>query len=141
LLEIAATAPTDPDALARVRGVSRGFAEGRSGTALLEAIATARLVPDSDLPAPPQPRDSNRPSAALVSLLKVLLAAKCEQHHVAAKLVASSDDIDRLALDDEADVPALSGWRREIFGNDAMLLKQGRMALGVDGRKVKLIPL
>jgi ribonuclease D len=141
LLEVAATAPTNADALARVRGVSRGFADGRSGASLLEAIAAARGVPDRDLPAAPLQRDAARPSAALVSLLKVMLAAKSEQHHVASRLVASSDDIDRLALEDEPDVPSMHGWRREVFGNDALLLKQGRVALGVDGRRVKFIPI
>jgi ribonuclease D len=141
LLEIAATAPANPDALARVRGVSRGFAEGKSGTSLLDVLAAARRVPDAELAPAPQQRDSNRPSAALVALLKVLLAAKSEQHHVAPRLVASSDDIDRLALEETPDVPSLNGWRREVFGNDALLLKQGRIALGVDGRKVKFIPV
>jgi ribonuclease D len=139
LLEIAATAPATAEALARVRGVTRGFAEGRSGTALLEVLATARRVPDAELPAPTQSRESTRPSAALVSLLKVLLAAKSEQHHVAPRLVASSEDIDRLALEEAPDVPSLHGWRREVFGTDALLLKQGQVALGVDGRRVKLI--
>jgi ribonuclease D len=139
LLEIAATAPSNPEALARVRGVSRGFADGRSGTALLEVLAAARKVPDADLPTPALSRDAVRPSAALVALLKVLLAAKAEQHHVAARLVAGSDDIDRLALEDDPDIPALHGWRREVFGNDALLLKQGRIALGADGKRIKLI--
>jgi ribonuclease D len=139
LLEIAATAPGNAEALARVRGVTRGFADGRSGSALLEVLAAARRVPDADLPAPAQSRESARPSAALVSLLKVLLAAKSEQHHVASRLVASSEDIDRLALEEAPDIPSLHGWRREIFGNDALLLKQGHIALGVDGRRVKLI--
>jgi len=141
LLEIAATAPTNPEALARVRGVTRGFAEGRSGTSLLEVLAAARRVPDADLAPAPQQRENARPSAALVALLKVLLAAKCEQHHVAARLVASSDDIDRLALEETPDIHALHGWRREVFGDDALLLKEGRIALGVDGRKVKFIPV
>lgn len=141
LLEIAATAPTNTDALTRVRGITRGFAEGRSGASLLEVLGAARAVPDANLPPAAQPRDSTRPSAALVSLLKVILAAKSEQHHVASRLVASSDDIDRLALEDNPDIPALHGWRREVFGNDALLLKQGRVALGVDGRRIKLIPL
>jgi ribonuclease D len=141
LLEIAATAPATADALARVRGVSRGFAEGRSGVSLLEALAAARGVPDADLPAALQQRDTARPSAALVSLLKVLLAAKSEQHHVAPRLVASSDDIDRLALEDEPDIASMHGWRREVFGNDALLLKQGRIALAVEGRRVKFIPI
>jgi ribonuclease D len=141
LLEIAATAPANADALTRVRGVTRGFAEGRSGAALLEVIAAARHVPDADLPPAPQQRDSARPSAALVSLLKVLLAANAERHNVASRLVASSDDIDQLALEENPDIQALHGWRREVFGNDALLLKQGRMALGVDGRRVKFIPV
>ncbi len=84
-------------------------------------------------------RDGPRPSPALVSLLKVLLATKCEQHHVASKLVASSDDIDRLALEDAPDIPALHGWRADVFGADALALKQGRISLGVDGRRVKLL--
>jgi ribonuclease D len=141
LLEIAATAPTDPEALARVRGVTRGFAEGRSGTTLLEAMVAARRVADADLPVVLASRDTLRPSAALVSLLKVLLAAKSEQHHVAPRLLGSSDDIERLALEDNPDIPALHGWRREVFGNDALMLKQGRIALGVDGRRVKFIPV
>jgi ribonuclease D len=139
LLEIAATVPTNVEGLARVRGISRGFAEGRSGTALLEVLAAVRDMADADLPAAAQQRDAARPSAALVSLLKVLLAAKSEQNHVAPRLVASSDDIDRLALEEAPDIQALQGWRREVFGNDALLLKQGRIALGVDGRRVKLI--
>ena len=141
LLEIAATAPTSGESLARVRGVTRGFAEGRSGAGLLEILAAARRVPDVELPPAQQQRESSRPSAALVSLLKVLLAAKSEQHNVAPRLVASSDDIDRLALEESPEVPALHGWRREVFGDDALLLKAGRVAVGVNGKRVKLIPV
>ena len=141
VLEIAATIPDTPDELARARGISRGFAEGRIGTSLLAAIAEAKELPDEELPDVPRGRDSAaRPSPALVSLLKVLLAAKCEDHHVAARLVASSEDIDKLASEDEPDVAALHGWRRDVFGEDALALKQGRIALGVAGRRVKLIP-
>lgn len=139
LLEIAATLPDSPEPLARVRGITRGFAEGRTGSALIEALQGLRAVPDADLPAPSQARDNGRPSAALVALLKVLLAAKSEQFQVAARLVASSDDLDQLALEDDPSVPCLQGWRREVFGDDALRLKQGRIALGVDGRKVRLI--
>ena len=140
LLEIAATAPTDVEALARIRGISRGFAEGRTGAALLEAVAAARAVPDDALPPAPPPRDALRASPALVSLLKVLLAAKCEQHHVAPRLVASSDEVERFAAEETPDLPILHGWRREVFGEDALALKQGRVALGVAGRQVRLIP-
>jgi ribonuclease D len=139
LLEIAATAPDTPEALARARGVTEGFARGKSGASLLAAIAEAKALPDDRMPEVPNGRDGPRPSPALVSLLKVLLAAKCEQHHVAAKLVASSDDIDRLALEDAPDLPALTGWRAEVFGADALALKAGRISLGVDGRRVRLL--
>jgi len=140
LLEIAATAPDNPDALARARGITRGFAEGRTGTSLLAVVAEARALHEDALPEAPRARNGGRPSPALVSLLKVLLAAKCEDHHVAARLVASSDDIDRLATEEAPDIAALHGWRREVFGEDALALKQGRVALGVAGRRVRLIP-
>ena len=139
LLEIAATAPETPEALVRARGVSEGFARGRMGVSLLAAIAEARGAPEETLPQAQLGRDGPRASPALVALLKVLLAAKCEQHHVAPKLVASSDDIDRLATEDAPPVPALHGWRRDVFGADALALKEGKIALGVDGRRIRLI--
>lgn len=139
LLEIAATAPTDADQLARARGITRGFADGKTGVSLLAAIAEAKALPDDAMPEVPNQRDAPKASPALVSLLKVLLAAKCEQFHVAPKLVAHSDDIDRLATEDAPDIECLRGWRAEVFGNDAMALKSGGLALGVDGKRVKLI--
>ena len=139
LLEIAAIAPETPDALSRARGVTRGFADGRMGPSLLAAIAEAKALPEDQLPPAPNHRDGPKASPALVSLLKVLLAAKSEQHHVAPKLVASSDDIDRLATEDAPEIAALHGWRHEVFGADAAALKAGGIALGVAGRKVKLI--
>ena len=140
LLELAATAPDSPDALSRARGITRGFSEGRTGLSLIAAIAEAKALPDDALPPAPAQRDGPKPSPALVSLLKVLLAAKCEAHNVAPKLVANADDIDRLATEDTPDIAALHGWRAEVFGSDAQALKAGRIALGVDGRRVKLLP-
>jgi ribonuclease D len=139
LLEIAASAPDSVDALSRMRGVTRGFADGRMGAGLIAAIAEARALPDDALPEVPNQRDGPKASPALVSLLKVLLAAKCEQHHVAPKLVANSEDIDRLATEDAPEIAALSGWRRDVFGADALALKAGGVALGVDGKRIRLI--
>jgi ribonuclease D len=139
LTEIAATTPTDPAALARVRGISRGFAEGQMGESLMRVIAAVKVMPDSALPLAPPSRDTPRPSPALVALLKVLLQAKSEENHVAPRLIASSDEIDRLVLEDAPDIPALHGWRREVFGEDALALKQGRIALSAAGRQVKLV--
>jgi ribonuclease D len=140
LLEIAATAPADAGELARARGISEGFARGKSGAALLAAIAEAAALPEDALPEPARERHSGPPpSPALVALLKVLLATKAEQHDVAPRLIASTDDLERLAADAVPDVPALQGWRRVVFGEDALALKTGRLALGVDGRRVRLI--
>jgi len=141
LLEIAATAPKDAEALARARGISRGFAEGRTGASLLAAIAAAAELPEDALPEAPRTREGPRPSPALVALLKVLLAARCEQHHVAPKLVASSDDIDRLAAEDAPDIHALHGWRLAVFGAEAQALKQGSIAIGVEGKRIKVLPI
>ena len=139
LLELAAIAPESAEALGRVRGVTRGFAEGRSGLSLLAALAEARALPEDAMPEAKAGRDGPRASPALVALLKVLLAAKGEESHVATRLLASSDDLDRLATEDDPDIPALHGWRLDLFGADALALKQGRIALGVAGKRVKLI--
>ena len=90
LLELAATAPETPADLARARGISEGFAKGRSGAGLLAAVKEAKALPDSALPEPPKERGGPSPSPALVALLKVLLATKSEEHNVAPKLLASS---------------------------------------------------
>lgn len=139
LLEIAATAPEDFAALSRARGISENFAKGKSGAGLLAAIVAAKALPESELPEPPKDRHGPAASPALVALLKVLLAAKSEEHHVAPKLLASSEELDRLAAEAQPDLPALRGWRREVFGNAALDLKAGRLALGVDGKRVKLL--
>ena len=140
LLELAATAPETPAELARARGISEGFAKGRSGAGLLAALKAAKALPEAELPEVPRDRHGGpSPSPALVALLKVLLAAKSEEHHVAPKLLASSDELDRLAAEASPDLPVLHGWRREVFGEAALALKGGRLALGVDGRRVRLI--
>ncbi len=139
LLELASTAPATTEALARIRGVSRGFAEGATGQSLLAALAEAGRQPEAELPDRGPARETKRPSPALVALLKVLLADKAETHEVAPRLLASSEDIDRLAGEERPDIPALHGWRLTVFGEDALALKQGRIALGVAGRRVRLI--
>ncbi|MCC7427149.1 MAG: ribonuclease D [Alphaproteobacteria bacterium] len=141
LMELAAHAPTDAASLARTRGLSRGMAEGRSGAALLAAIKEAVALPEDALPEAARRDDTGRASPALVALLKVLLAAKCEKHHVAQKLVAVSEDLDRLAAEDAPDIACLHGWRREVFGEDALALKAGRVALSAGRNRVRLVRL
>ncbi|MCR0983400.1 ribonuclease D [Roseomonas populi] len=139
LLEVAATAPADAASLARARGVTEGFARGKSGASLLAAIEAAKDLPEAELPEPPRERSGPAASPALVALLKVLLAAKAEEHQVAPRLLASSDDLDRLAAERPEDLPALQGWRRKVFGADALALRDGNLALGVEGRRVRLV--
>jgi ribonuclease D len=141
LLEIAAHAPKTADQLARTRGTPRGFAQGRMGTAILEAVARGSKVPPADCPRLPPRPDLPRGLGPVIDLLKVLLKMKCEAHDVAQKLVASAADLERIAADDSADVPALKGWRRELFGEDALALKHGRTALTVKGRKLATVTM
>lgn len=77
----------------------------------------------------------------LVDLLKVLLKMNCERHKVAQKLVATVADLERIAAEDDAPVPALTGWRREVFGEDALALKHGRIALSGGGSEIRVVPI
>lgn len=140
LLEIAARAPKTPAELASARGLARGFAEGRLGAGLLAAIARAEALPEEACPEIIRPPSSNG-TAGLIALLKVLLAARAEEYRVAPRLIASSEDIERLAREDEPDIPALHGWRRAVFGEAALALKGGGLALAASGRRIRLVPL
>ena len=141
LTEIAAHPPATVEALARTRGLAAGLARGAIGQALLEAVARGRAVPDAECPRLARERTLPRGAAPVVDLLKVLLKMKCEAHHVAQHLVASADDLQRLAADQGADVPALKGWRYDIYGADALALRAGRLALAVAGKRLRLIPV
>ena len=141
LIEIAAHAPTTVDELARTRGFSRGAAEGSQGAAILAAVRRGLDLPQEELPVPAPRHDLPSGLGPLVDLLRVLLKMRCEVHDVAQKLVASSADLEMIAANDEAPTPALSGWRREIFGADALDLKHGRLALTAAGRRVEVVPM
>ena len=143
LTEIAAHLPTTPDELARTRGLGRGLVEGRMGQLILEAVARGVAVPEEQAPRPLDRVDLPRGLGPVVDLLKVLLKMKCDEHGVAQKLVANSADVEAIAADDGANVAALHGWRRELFGEDALKLKHGRLGLGfcTDGRRLRLVPL
>jgi ribonuclease D len=141
LLEIAAHAPKQVDELAQSRGLGRGFAEGRFGTEILQVVARTLAMPESEYPQP-APRNEPPPGLGpLVELLRVLLKLRCEEHGVAQKLVADSDDLERIAADDRADVRVLAGWRADLYGHDALDLKHGRLALTAAGKRIKLVRL
>jgi len=141
LLEVAAQKPSDRADLTRIRGLPRGIAEGRMGGEILEAVARARALPAGDLPPAPGKRDLPPGLGPVIELLRVLLKLRCEEHSVAQKLVASAADLEAIAADDDADVPALSGWRRSLFGDDALALKHGALALTMAGKAVRVVPV
>jgi ribonuclease D len=139
LLEIAAHPPKNRQDLGRIRGFPKGIAEGARGDAIIAAAAKGLSLPKSALPEVPNRAQKPQGIGPLVELLKVLLRMKCEHHEVAQKLIANVSDLEQIAADDEANVPALQGWRRDVFGTDALRLKHGELALAAAGRKVRLI--
>lgn len=139
LSEIAAHPPRSKAALTRIRGVSKGFADGPMGDQLLAALEQADALPLSEAPLPMPKVALPRGLGPVVDLLKVLLKQCCETHNVAQKLVASTADLEKIAADDQADVRALSGWRRDIFGADALRLKHGQVSLAAVRGQVSLL--
>jgi ribonuclease D len=134
--DIAVQAPTSLEKLAALRSLPRGFERSKWGEAILEAVARGLARDPKSLPRIERSRAAVN-GAAIVELLKVLLRMTAERHAVAAKVIATVGDLEWIAADDEADVAALKGWRRELFGEKALALKHGRLALAVeDGRVV-----
>jgi ribonuclease D len=136
--EVAAERPESVDGLKQLRSISKGLAEGKMGQGLLTAIARGLTIPDNQIPDPALQGPPARGLSATVDLLKVLLKFKSEEHDVAAKMIATVAELEKLAADDNADVPALRGWRRQIFGDDALDLKNGRLAISVRRGKLHL---
>jgi ribonuclease D len=141
LLEIAAHAPRDTAELARSRGLGRSFAEGKLGNEIIGVVERVLAMPESEYPEPEPRREPPPGIGPLIDLLRVLLKLRCEENDVAQKLVADAEDLELIAADDAAPVRALSGWRGEIFGCDALDLKHGRLALTAAGKRIKLVRL
>ncbi len=142
LVEIAHHTPETVAQLSRTRGLGAKLAEGHYGQQLLQAVITGKSVADVDCPEPQVKRDLPRGLGPVTDILKVLLKMKCEEFDVAGKLLANSADVELIAaFGEDADVAALKGWRREVFGEGALKLRAGEMSLAIDGKKLKLIPI
>jgi ribonuclease D len=138
--EVATQAPTDADQLDRLRSVPKGFSGSRFGPDLLAAVREALKDPEAYAPVVERNRTAASPAAgAVVELLKVLLKARAEEAGVASKLIATVSDLEQIANDDQAETSALKGWRRETFGEDALKLKRGELALVLDGARVRVV--
>ena len=139
--EIATQAPVDADGLNRLRSVPKGFSGSRFGPELLEALNEAMKDPEAYAPKIERGAPAAQAQGAVVELLKVLLKARSEDAGVASKLIATVSDLEKIAVDDNADVQALGGWRRKLFGDDALKLKRGELALVLEGARVRVVEL
>lgn len=140
LLELAALKPQTPDDLGRTRLLLRDARRGDIAEGILAAVKRGQEVPLKDLPAAENGRANIQVNPALADLLRVLLKAKSDETDVAARLIASASDLDSLAAG-LRDVPALKGWRADVFGADALKLCDGELGLAVRGERVQVIPL
>ncbi|WP_295808641.1 ribonuclease D [uncultured Nitratireductor sp.] len=139
IYEVAQQHPRDSEALARLRTIPKGWERSGAAAGLLDAVAKAMALPKEDLPRLPRPPHAPEGAAAAAELLKVLLKLVADRQGVAPKMLASSDDIDRIAAEGEnAEIPAMSGWRREVFGKEALKLVQGQLALRFNNRKIEV---
>jgi len=143
LTEIAAHPPETPEALDRIRAVPKGFANSRMGKGLLEAIhqGLSAPPPEGAVAENRQQRRRREPSPAVVDLLKTLLRLRAEAAHVAPRLIANADEIERLAAHEDDDLPALHGWRHEVFGKDAIALRKGELAIAVENGDAVVVEL
>jgi ribonuclease D len=136
MLEVAANQPKTVEDMAKLRRVSLDRNMARS---VVEAIGEALALPASGLPKVEPPAKLPRGIGPLVDLLRVLLKFKSEEHHVAQRLVATTDDLEQIAAFDAPDVPPLKGWRREVFGDVALALKRGEIGLAVRRGRVQIV--
>ena len=133
--DIATQAPATVERLGQLRSLPKGFERSRWGEAIVGAVKRGLARDPKSLPRLERFRPAPN-GAATVELLKVLLRMTAESNGVAAKVIATVDELDRIAADDNADVPSLKGWRRELFGEKALALKHGRLALAVEKGRV-----
>jgi len=140
LQEIAHHTPKTPADLARTRGLGDRMAQGSGGEMILQAIQRGLDVADEDCPKPRRKAELPRGLGPVIDLLKVLLKVKCDTTDVAQKLIASSDDVEQIAaFGDQAEVRALSGWRRELFGEDALKVRRGEVGFAIKDKKLIMI--
>ncbi|WP_275790253.1 ribonuclease D [Pararhizobium gei] len=142
LYEIAQQQPKDAEALSRLRTIPKGWERSTAGTAIIEAVNAALEMPKSEMPKMPRQSQSPEGAAAAIELLKVLLKLIAEKQGVAAKIIANSEDLERIASEGaKADVGALKGWRLELFGDTALKLINGDVALRFVDRKIEAVEL
>ncbi|SCX85113.1 ribonuclease D [Microvirga guangxiensis] len=137
LIDVATSAPRSVEALGRLRTIPNGFERSRTGGDILEAVERGLSRDPASIPMPERSRGRGN-TGAVVDLLKVLLKAVAEQEGVAPKIVATVEELEAIADSDTADVPSLHGWRRALFGEKALALKNGQLGLVLERGRVRL---
>ena len=140
LYDIANQAPTSTDQMSELRTLSEGFSRSARAREIVEAVKRGLNRDTKSVPPVARGQQPSAEATALIDLLRVLLKASAARHRVAPRLIAGSDDLERIALEDEPDIPALKGWRRRLFGEDALRLKRGEIALTLEKGEVVAIP-
>jgi len=140
LYDIANQAPTTPEQMSQLRTLSEGFSRSQRAKEIVEAVKRGLDRDPKTVPAIARGQQLSAESTALIDLLRVLLKASAARHRVAPRLIASADDLEKIALEAEPNVAALKGWRRRLFGEDALRLKRGEIALTLNKGEVVAIP-
>jgi len=140
LVELASTKPLSHKDLSRSRLLLREARKGDIADGILKAVEAGVNCPPENLPKIDRSREKLQVNPALADLLRVLLKAKTENYGVASKLIASAADLDALSAG-LRDVPALRGWRNDVFGQDALRLCDGEIALAAKGGSIKTVDL
>jgi len=139
LLEISAVRPEHGNALGSIRGLSPGFGQSKNGLKVLAAVKEVLALPADSLPVIAHRRPPAQNTDPVMELLRVLLKMTCKQGNVAPKLIATIEDLERLAERDDADIAALTGWRYDLFGKQALAVKHGELAFAIKNGEVALI--
>ena len=141
LLELSAVRPTHTNALTSIRGLGANFASSKSGKDIITAIIETLELPDNALPKISRRKPPSQNKDPIVELLKVLLKLVCKSENVAPKLLANVEDLEKIAENDDADVKALNGWRYDIFGKNAIALKNGEVAFAIKEGEIDVFPI
>jgi ribonuclease D len=141
LLEVTAYPPKNVEGFLKLRGIKRNYVTKEFASKILEAISKASLIPLNKCPHLPDKTPFPKSAGPIVDLLKVLLKSASTQHGVAKKLIANTEDLEKIALEKDPDIQAIKLWRYEIFGKDALNLKAGKIGLTIQGQNLKIIQL
>ncbi|MFN3171367.1 MAG: ribonuclease D [Hyphomicrobiales bacterium] len=141
IYELAQQRPLSVEALGRLRAVPRGFEKQPYARGLVEALQGVSALAIDELPKLPKSKRNPESAPAIAELLKVALKLVAEREGVAPRIIANTEDLETIAIHGDTDVKAMHGWRRDLFGEMALQIRSGEMALGVRGKSAVLVPM